>query len=889
MTSPTASPVLDLQRLAGNRAVCSLLATDRGSPVAQRAKAGWTGADTSGSGWNVTDREVKGTKIRRVPVEGIKLGNQQDFAAFGDEREMTTESAAGRAIVLFSEAFDAAAEVEVMLHFHGYDFRKGTDPHAGWRQDKDDQTVRDVDQDRVEQQMDASGATQTLAVLPQGVGKSSFGDMPWNDYVREVLKIVATMGFPQVKKAPESFRLILSAHSGGGFTVTPALAYDKKHKRFTHEPANLTEIVLFEALHGDAADVVATWAEVHMARVRDAGDDNRDTALAACPRLRAYYSKNGLYVRPYTALAGRLDGWLSHNRDALGPKLHAQLAARFQVHALDGTSHETVVRGLGDDPSAGPIADALRAADDPDAPSHLLEKGTATWSAHHGAGKGHPKAAHVPPADTAPKTGSTATPAPVPAPPARKKAAKARGEIPAGAIRGDRLGSFGKTDEEAQFRRDVYEKQLREVVARGKEFFPGLGKDEKGSVDGFPIHKQAEADARQLLVKAREDLAARRKLGDAAALRCDSVGVNNAYRSLEHDFDAWQGAFKTAYKKTTKARNRPDVGGPLSDKAVDIMVNYLVDSKAIPGFSNHTRGLAIDFTTKEDGNDLGPAHAQDAQWADSWFHHWLADNAHAHHFQAYSKEYWHWDHETAPNGATPDAQHPDASKTESVGGSTGGGSAPAPATATPASGAPPHPAPAHHRGRAHPEGSEGGGTPPAHHADAAVTLSWGSHARKDVVAESSLEILRDVLGGAGLRHATITSTARTAADQARAMYQNLIGKGKGQGVAAQHRLYGPAGDAVVDTFVELRDKGLSAEAIRDGMRAKIEELGPGKVSRHCADPTKLNVIDLGPNSLGGEDAQAALVAAAQAEEGRRISKFIPYPKDPGDHFEIPPA
>ena len=36
------------------------------------------------------------------------------------------------------------------------------------------------------------------------------------------------------------------------------------------------------------------------------------------------------------------------------------------------------------------------------------------------------------------------------------------------------------------------------------------------------------------------------------------------------------------------------------------------------------------------------------------------------------------------------------------------------------------------------------------------------------------------------------------------MYQNLAGHGKGKGVAAQHRLYGAAGDAVIDVFDQLK-------------------------------------------------------------------------------------
>lgn len=169
-----------------------------------------------------------------------------------------------------------------------------------------------------------------------------------------------------------------------------------------------------------------------------------------------------------------------------------------------------------------------------------------------------------------------------------------------------------------------------------------------------------------------------------------------------------------------------------------------------------------------------------------------------------------------------------------------------------------------------------------------ITITFGPNAVESVVSAHSLEILKDVLRAAGLKSATITSTARTPTDQARAMYQNLVGKGKGQGVAAQKKLYGPAGDKVVDVYVDLKAKKKTADEIKAGMRDKIEEIGPSKVSRHCGDPTKLNVFDVGPNSIGDAKAQKAFKKAANAEVGGRVSTFIPYPQDPGHHFEIKP-
>jgi hypothetical protein len=201
---------------------------------------------------------------------------------------------------------------------------------------------------------------------------------------------------------------------------------------------------------------------------------------------------------------------------------------------------------------------------------------------------------------------------------------------------------------------------------------------------------------------------------------------------------------------------------------------------------------------------------------------------------------------------------------------TGGATTtPAPTTGTPAG------------GEATPAGTE---TPAA---PAAVTITFGANAVESAVSAYSKGILEDVLRAAKLTSATITSTARTPTDQARVMYNNLEGTGEGQGVEAQKKLYGNAGDKVVDVYVALKAEKKTADEIKAAMKAKIDELGPTNVSRHISDPAKLNVFDVGPNSIGDDAAQTAFKTAAQAET--RISHFIPYPDDPGHHFEIKPT
>ena len=88
-------------------------------------------------------------------------------------------------------------------------------------------------------------------------------------------------------------------------------------------------------------------------------------------------------------------------------------------------------------------------------------------------------------------------------------------------------------------------------------------------------------------------------------------------------------------------------GGPHGDEAIDRLARYIRKKKAAPGFSNHSNGNAVDFTTTEGKATLG-ADSSDvsrAAWRKSWFHRWLAEerNGAAFSFKPLSTEEWHWD------------------------------------------------------------------------------------------------------------------------------------------------------------------------------------------------------------------------------------------------------
>ena len=159
-----------------------------------------------------------------------------------------------------------------------------------------------------------------------------------------------------------------------------------------------------------------------------------------------------------------------------------------------------------------------------------------------------------------------------------------------------------------------------------------------------------------------------------------------------------------------------------------------------------------------------------------------------------------------------------------------------------------------------------------------VVITFGKNAKKEFVTNFSLKVLEDILQAAGLNSATISSTARPPADQARVMFNNILATS----VAAQKKLYAAAGDSVIDEYVKAKAAKKTPIEIKAAMEAKIIAVGPTKVSHHAADPNVLCVFDVAPSSIAKK---AAFEKAVRAD--KRVQKFITPPLDPGYHLEIP--
>ena len=164
-----------------------------------------------------------------------------------------------------------------------------------------------------------------------------------------------------------------------------------------------------------------------------------------------------------------------------------------------------------------------------------------------------------------------------------------------------------------------------------------------------------------------------------------------------------------------------------------------------------------------------------------------------------------------------------------------------------------------------------------------VRINYGPNANAGAVSAGMQDIVKDGLRAAGAAAGTITSTARSPEDQARAMFNNLLNTGP----AAQFALYAAAGDAVIQVYVD-ETAGLTnaqiranAAAIQAAMVTEINNQGPQNVSAHCADPAVRTVVDVSYNSFNGNNRPLFRTSVSA-----RVSRIIDEPRNNCFHLEL---
>ncbi len=194
-----------------------------------------------------------------------------------------------------------------------------------------------------------------------------------------------------------------------------------------------------------------------------------------------------------------------------------------------------------------------------------------------------------------------------------------------------------------QFENAVIAGQTRRKESQGKRHFAPVPDVDLDVVEaGFRMRTDAARCCRELLAAARAALFAAQVARVDVALRTTRIGVASAYRSYEQDSAAWRNTFAKHYA-ANRERMAAMEGGLHGDAALAWFVQLLMPIKAPPGFSNHSDGRAVDFSTTESKVTYGANTDQRAAWRRTWLHPWLVANAATYRFRPLVSEEWHWD------------------------------------------------------------------------------------------------------------------------------------------------------------------------------------------------------------------------------------------------------
>jgi hypothetical protein len=306
--------------------------------------------------------------IRRIPIAGLTQGNLDPNRV--PEAE---EAADGRAIVLLPATLDPTEPAEVVMHLHGHNVgyrqRKLPGKHRSLRVG----TVRDVDTDRIEQQIEQSGRPY-IAVLPQGTTQSGFGRLTPRAYIDEVFRALTSAGI--WSSAPPIKKILLTAHSGGGEIISTMMAEPGQPRM----PANLKLVALFDAINGDKTEFpnVKTWVieqlELDLTALTAAGSSSEQKYryLHTSMRFRAYYTDSSYRPR-HERLEKAINAWFALNAGTLGgitSEFFSMLRGNYQVIPVGPVSHE-VIMSEGDPDEIASVGQQFRQVLAPAISDHL--------------------------------------------------------------------------------------------------------------------------------------------------------------------------------------------------------------------------------------------------------------------------------------------------------------------------------------------------------------------------------------------------------------------------------------------------------------------------------------------------------------------------------------
>jgi hydroxymethylpyrimidine pyrophosphatase-like HAD family hydrolase len=158
-----------------------------------------------------------------------------------------------------------------------------------------------------------------------------------------------------------------------------------------------------------------------------------------------------------------------------------------------------------------------------------------------------------------------------------------------------------------------------------------------------------------------------------------------------------------------------------------------------------------------------------------------------------------------------------------------------------------------------------------------VSVTYDSGVDRSAISDYAELVLREICSRACIRSVIVSSGARTPESQARAMYQNAQSN-----LARERRLYGRNGNQVLDQYEQGVAQGQDATTVQHNMAEAIRQ-SPDSF-HHVSRAANLSVFDVGPKSVGSEEAGQRLAQEARADA--RVIRFFQPPNDAGYHFEI---
>ena len=327
--------VLAVQRMAGNRAVSKLMRrTPKKAPPkkpfddpsfhaapegvtagASALPAGVTTADAASA--KVTDGKVG--KVDRVLLDGLP-GSMGESWGGADQAHISgvgkgKRGHRGRAIAAIPHGMKADGPLSLVIHLHGMDIN-GLTGTSGMRETGDrPEDVRDF---QIPQQLEAFATkhpdSHVAVLMPLGVtvpGSVAFGIDDWDKYIDEALG--------QMGLSSEAVTVYLSAHSGGGFTVSSLLSNPKWGLK-THR---LGGVFAFESFHKADVD---RWEKIVNQHLDDdlvelkkhpAGSANQLSYLRNNGFRFAAFAGADSYTANLTKLRETVLAWFSKNKDEL--------------------------------------------------------------------------------------------------------------------------------------------------------------------------------------------------------------------------------------------------------------------------------------------------------------------------------------------------------------------------------------------------------------------------------------------------------------------------------------------------------------------------------------------------------------------------------------------